>query len=439
MKSSLLVGAALFALTCTIPSLGLSQEWPNWRGPNFDGSSPATKLPSSLRKEKAAWTTALPGEGASTPILHNGALYLTSVDESKEGIVGMKIDPGSGEILWSTLLSTGIRENDRSTFSASSAVADGERIIFLTGKGDLAAFHPSSGEELWRKDLQAVYGPFALLWTYGASPLLHDGRLIVPLLQRDEPVNGKGRPAGESHCMIIALDPASGEEIWTHRRDNDAVKESREAFTTPLPVTLEGRASIVIAGSDCVTGHDPVTGAEQWRWGTYNPERISHWRLVTSPTYGEGTILVCAPKGAPVYAIPANQSGTLSADEALWASSGKVVTSDVPAPAYSDGFFYILNGRNKFLSCVHPKTGEVQWEVEVPAKTKLEASPTVADGKIYVISHMGEAFVFSAGKEGGQLLSESMLASMQSTMIRASIVPTAQGIFVRTDKELLKF
>ena len=52
-----------------------------------------------------------------------------------------------------------------------------------------------------------------------------------------------------------------------------------------------GRKEILIAGGDCLTGHDPETGAELWRWGTWNPRKIGHWRLVPSPVAGGGVVL----------------------------------------------------------------------------------------------------------------------------------------------------
>ena len=54
------------------------------------------------------------------------------------------------------------------------------------------------------------------------------------------------------------------------------------------------------------TALQPATGRELWRWGTWNPKRIGHWRLVPSPVAGKGVILACAPKREPVYAVRAD-------------------------------------------------------------------------------------------------------------------------------------
>ena len=76
------------------------------------------------------------------------------------------------------------------------------------------------------------------------------------------------------------------------------------AFTSPvLSRTADdgGDLQLLVAGGDALTGHDPKNGKELWRWGTWNPTKIGHWRLVPSPVAGSGVALVCAPKKSPVY------------------------------------------------------------------------------------------------------------------------------------------
>ena len=87
------------------------------------------------------------------------------------------------------------------------------------------------------------------------------------------------------------------------------------------------------------------------------------------------------------------------------------------------------------MNCVHPNTGQVYWSERMDAKTKLESSPTAADGKIYVMSHLGEVFVFKAGTEP-ELLHSTVFGESQSVNIRASIVVANGGLYIRTDKAL---
>ncbi len=433
-SAPLLFSAALLGLVA-LPALQ-AENWPNWRGPHFNGSSTETGFPAVFSPtEGLAWKTELPGEGASTPAVWDDAVFLTAVDEKADAVVGIRISAKTGEIVWSVPFGKGVRIDERSTYAGASPVTDGKTVWFFSGNGDLAA-HDFEGKQLWHRDIEADYGDFAFQWTFSSSPQLYDGLLYLQVLQRDVPVNGRGRTDGPIESYLLAMDPATGETKWKHLRPNDAVQESKEAFSTPIPIMHDGRPELVISGGDCLTGHDPATGKELWRWSTYNPGKIGHWRLVPSPVYGQGVILICAPKGDPVYGIKAGGNGNLFDTSKLWMSEGKEMTSDVPTPLFYDGYFYILNDRNKFLNCVHPVSGNVVWSKAIDAKTKLEASPTGVDGKIYLVSHLGEVFVYSAGVDGGELLNSTNFGTAQSVNIRASIVPANKTLYIRTDNVL---
>lgn len=423
------------ALLSLIPSLQ-ADNWPNWRGPFFNGSSAEKGLPTVFSKTQGvAWQTKLPGEGASTPIVWNNAVFVTSIDPENDAVQGMRIDAETGKIVWTKTLCKDTRIDERSTFAGPSALTDGKIVWFFTGTGDLWALN-FDGEEIWHRNMEDEFGVFAMQWTFSSTPQLHDGTLYLQILQRDVPVNGRGRTDGPIDSFLLAMEPDTGQTKWKHVRKTDAVQESKEAYSTPIPILHDGRPEILILGADYITGHDPTDGKELWRWGSYNPEKIGHWRTVPSPVYGKGTILACGPKGSPVYALAAGGNGFLLDTDRRWTSEGKEVTSDVPTPLFYEGFFYILNERLKMLSCVEPMSGAIAWTKQLPAKVKLETSPTGADGKIYMMSHLGEVFVVSAGPSGGEILNATTFGQAQSVYIRASIVPANGTLYIRTDDTL---
>ncbi|MCB1087075.1 MAG: PQQ-binding-like beta-propeller repeat protein [Verrucomicrobiae bacterium] len=427
---------AVFLLSVSLILPLAAGDWPNWRGPEYNGSSPdESDLPVKFSKESGIkWKVKLPGQGASTPIVWQDGVYVTSADETQNGIVALRLNRETGETVWSKKLGEGINQDERSNFAGPSATTDGNIVVFFTGAGDLAVFD-LEGKELWHRNIQKDYGSFAFQWTFSSSPLLYHGTLYLQVLQRDSAVGDRGFKDKKNESYLLALDPKTGKEKWRHIRPSDAVQESLEAFSTPIPTTHNGRDEILIVGGDCITGHDPETGKELWRWGTWNKEKIGHWRLVPSPVAGDGIALACAPKGAPVYAVPLGGSGKLFDSNLAWVSEGKEVNSDVPTPLFYQGRFYILNDRNKYLTCVEPATGKVIWSERLDAKVKLEASPTAADGKIYLLSHLGEVFVVQAGDEF-RLLHQTQLGEAQSTNIRSSIVPAHGHLFIRTDDTL---
>lgn len=410
-------------------------DWLNWRGPFHNGSTDEKRFPEKFSKEEnVRWVAELPGTGESTPIVAGDRVFLAAAVEEEGGVVAICLDRNTGELKWKKKFGEGIRQDDRSTFAGPSPVSDGKIVVFFTGNGYLAAFD-LEGNSLWSKNIQEAYGEFAFQWTFSSSPLLFRDALYLQVLQRDEPVGDRGRANGPIESFLLAMNPMTGEEYWKSVRSSNAVQESREAFSTPVPLERNGRMELLISGGDCLTGHDPATGNEIWRWGTWNPTQIGHWRLVPSPVYGGGVILACGPKGSPVYAVKAGGEGVLGDSEVAWASQEKAISSDVPTPLFYQGRFYILNGRNKFISCVEPETGKVIWSKRLEAKTKLEASPTGADGKIYIISHLGEVFVLKAGDQF-ELLNQAQFGENQSTNIRASIVAANHNLLIRTDSRL---
>ena len=157
---------------------------------------------------------------------------------------------------------------------------------------------------LWQKKLTPDAHYLAFLWTFASSPLLEANRVYLPILQRDTSFVHNGLARGEpgrtdNQSYLLCLDAATGEEVWRQHRPSEAVAESREAFGTVVPFTHDGVTQLLVAGADCLTAHDPKSGREVWRWGTWNPERIGHWRLVPTPCPGAGLVVIPASEESP--------------------------------------------------------------------------------------------------------------------------------------------
>ena len=410
-------------------------NWPHWRGPNFDGSSSEKGLPAVFSKtEKVKWVAPMPGAAAATPIVWEDRVFVSSVDQSKRSLVAICLDRKTGKELWRNEVASGDRQDDKSNYASPSPVTDGKSVYFFYGNGELAAFD-FSGKKIWARSLHKDYGSFAFLWTFSTSPTLADGRLFIQVLQRDRAVNGRGQATGRNDSYLLALDAATGKEVWRHVRPADAREESLEAFTTPIPKTLKGRKELLVAGGDCVSGHDPASGREFWRWGTWNPTHIPHWRLVPSPVASDDVILVCAPKGSPVYGIRAGANGTLPDDGYAWKSTEREVSSDVSTPLFYNGRFYILNSDRKTLSSVDPATGKVFWTGALESRAKIEASPTGADGKIYVMNHRGDIIVAKAG-DNFELVHNASFGDEGDNNLRSCVVAAQGQLFIRTGSKL---
>jgi len=432
-------------------------DWPNWRGPAYNGTTPETNLPVEFSPtNNVKWTAPLPGLSAATPIIHGNHVFISSTDDRTKTLVALALDRATGKQLWLQEVSPGFAKDHRSNYAASSPVTDGQLVVFLYGNGDLAAFD-FSGKKLWARNLEKDYGPFAYYWTYGASPTLHGGKLYVPVLQRNEPVQGRGRTDGPIESYLLALDPATGQELWRHIRPSDARAESMEAYTTiipveryddpgaftivdgsPPPVTAQlpiKRTQLLIAGGDCLTGHDAATGKELWRWSTWNPTKNSGWRLVPSPVEAGKVAVVHAPRGAPTYAIKLGGKGTLDDRALAWTSTDREISSDVSTPAYYQGRLYVLNSDRKTIARVDPATGKADWIGELDSRSKFESSPTAGDGKLYFQNHAGEVFVVDAAPEF-KLRQRVTMGDAGERDARATIAISGGNLFIRTATKL---
>ena len=411
-------------------------EWGNWRGPSHNGSTDEKNLPAKFSKtQNVLWSVKMDGPSAGTPVVWGDNVFVSSSNPDKEHLTANCYDLGTGALKWSHQVAKGHRQDNRSNYAAPSPVTDGQVVTFFYGNGALATY-TLDGEKLWSQNIQEKHGQFAFLWTFSTSPLIHDGILYMQVLQRDTNVGSKG--SDDNRSYLLALEPKTGRQLWKVYRPAKARSESLEAFSTPIPFSHNGRDEILIAGGDCLTGHDPKSGRELWRWGTWNPTRIGHWRLVPSPVAGGGVVLACAPKRAPVYAIKAGGEGNISANGKVWNSQGSRdgVSSDVCTPLFYHGSFFVLygEGRDKMLSRVDPKSGSIQWATDLKSRSLFRASPTGADGKIYVQNHAGVVHVIDA--KSGSVLHRAEMGEPGDDQTRASVAIAHGRLFIRTNSRL---
>tara|TARA_B110000008_G_scaffold111565_2_gene114518 strand:- start:10 stop:1353 length:1344 start_codon:yes stop_codon:yes gene_type:complete len=423
------------------------QDWSNWRGPNFNGSSNTTQsLPVKFdASTKVKWKCDLPGPSAGTPIVIGQQVFVSSIEviDKSSGagdLLALCFDRKSGKMLWKKNAGSGYRPgtddgfdyqlDSRSNYASPSPVSDGERVIFFFGNGDLVSYLMDGSEE-WRRNIQKDYGDFCFQWTFSSSPTLFGGKLYLPVLQRDQQAHGRGNASAKSY--LLCMNPKNGKTVWKHNRPSVAKMESLESFGTIIPHDNQ----LLIAGGDVITGHDPKSGKEIWRWGTWNPNHKEQWwRLVPSPVVGKGVILVCAPKKAPIFAIKEGLRGTHEGIDGLsWQTKSEpTLTSDVPTPLFYENKFFILSDLRKVLSRVNPENGKVEWNLELPGKYKWRSSPTGADGKIYVMNHNGDVLVVSS--QSGKILHLAEMGATYDDNTRSSIAIAGNELFIRTNKIL---
>ena len=409
--------------------IAAAENWPQWRGPAFNGSTTEKNLPSSWSKtENVRWVTPLPGPGHATPAIWGDSVFVTSPDAEKN-LVLICLDRRDGKVRWQKTVGIGDKVIGRNNMASPSPVTDGKTVFVMFGTGDLAAFD-FSGKQIWARNLCKEYGKFSIMWLYGSSPMLYEDKLYIQVLQR-EPTDYShaidDKPKRESY--LLCVDPKSGKDIFRHIRPTDADKESQESYATPIPYKGKNGAEILLVGGNVITGHNPKTGEELWRCGGLNAKNGPWMRVVPSPVAADGLIWACAPKKEPILAIRDGGKGTITDTHVAWRFDQ--YPTDCVTPLYYDKKLFVLDGDKQMMSCLDPKTGKVVWQNSMGIRDIFRASPTGADGKLYCFSERCTAVVMNAAD--GKILSTIKMDEGQTH----STIAAAQGsLFVRTAENL---
>ena len=409
-----------------------AENWPQWRGPYFNGSTSEKDLPTQWSKtENVVWVTPLPGYSSATPVVWEDCVFVSSPDEQKDLLL-LCLDRKTGRVRWRKVVAGKDRQTGRNNMASPSPVTDGKKVFILFATGDLAAFD-FSGQELWKRNLANEYGRFANMWMYGSSPMLYRGRLYVQVLQANPRPEDYTHALGdkpERESFLLCLDPQTGKNLWRHVRPTDAVDESQESYTTPIPYAGKQGEEIIIVGGDYVTAHSLDTGAELWRCGGLNVRKEHYWRTVPSAVAAEGMIIACSPKGDPVLGIKDGGKGLVTDTHTVWKS--KEFSSDCVTPLYYRQKLFVLDGDHQMMTCLEPKTGAKQWQGNLGVRDIFRASPAGADGKIYCLSESGTAVVLDAGNEFKILFT----IRMGEAPVRSSIAVAHGALFIRTARNL---
>jgi outer membrane protein assembly factor BamB len=361
-----------------------AENWPQWRGPQLNGVSAETGLPTKWSaKENVAWRLPLPGPAGATPVVWDDHIFLTSVDGQDLELIAADT---SGKQLWKRVMSTGNHPvRDEGNSASPSPCTDGEHVWAMMSTGILACYD-LAGNEIWKVDLQERYGRFKLQYVMSSSPVLDGDRLYLQLIH-------------SGGAAVFALDKATGREIWKQRRPSDAHDECEHSYASPIIYRDDKQSLLISHGADYVVAHRLTDGVEVWRCGGLNNKgRYNNTlRFVASPAAVPGLIVVPSAKNGPVLGLRPDAHGDITTDATAHWWTRPQNTPDVPSPIVHDGLVYLCR-ENGNLIVLDAKTGEQHYEHRTHSD-RHRASPVYADGKVYLTARDGTVTVVKAGKE----------------------------------------
>ena len=411
-----------------------NDSWPQWRGPNLDGTSTSTGLPVRWStSENVAWRTKLPSWAAATPIIWGDTVFVTSAekgsslnrpnsrlfeggDADRDQLYLIAISRQDGKIRWQQSIGRGNRIGNKQNMASPSPVTDGEHVWVANGNGELRCFD-FAGRQIWLRDLQADYGKFGVQFGYGSSPLLHQGVLYLQNLQG---------MFTDDQSYVLAIDAKSGKTLWKVDRPTDGEHETPDSYSTATLAKVGEKFILIVSGAGYVTGHDLETGREVWRAGGLNPNNARNYRTIASSLVVGDTVLVPSRR-RPFIAFRTDGRGDVTESKKLWSTD---YGPDVPTPTSDGERLYIIDDRGISLN-LRVSDGGTIWD-----RTRIEpgtysASPLLADGKIYAISEEGTTTVLKAGDEF-----EILAVNRLDDYTLASPAAAGNQIFIRTAEYL---
>jgi outer membrane protein assembly factor BamB len=356
----------LLYLACagTLPSR--SADWPQFLGPNRNGSTPETNLASAWPKEgpPVLWQRKV-GEGFSGPVVAGGRLILFHRLGERETVECL--DARSGKELWKGEHPTRYRDDfgfDEGP-RATPAIADG-RVFTFGAEGTLTGWNLATGARLWSIETKARFNSGKGFFGMACSPLVEGRAVILNLGGRD----GAG---------IVAFDPATGQELW-RATDDEA------SYSSPIAASLGGRRCGLVITREALVALNPTDGRVLFRHGWRPPMHASV--SAATPLVIEDLIFISASYGTGATLFRFKETGP----EKLW-SNDEALSNHYATSVHHDGFLYGFHGRadpglqaDSALRCVELKTGKVRW-----SEPGLKAGTvTLVNDQLLVLSDKGE-------------------------------------------------
>ena len=221
----------------------VNDEWSQFRGPNGTGVSDTKGLPTEFGPQKnVLWKAELP-PGHSSPVLTRDRIFVTAHNNDK--LLVICLDRQTGKILWqreAPRLRAGRLQNVNGPASPSP-VTDGSNVyVFFQDFGLIS--YDLAGKELWKLPL----GPFNMFYGFGASPILVDDKVILPVDQ-DNPAS-----------YLIAVDKTTGRVRW--KVDRPVVISG---YSTPIVYQpKQGPKQIIIPESFQLSAYSSKDGKRVW-------------------------------------------------------------------------------------------------------------------------------------------------------------------------------
>lgn len=354
-------------------SMARAQDWPQFLGPNRNGTVTEANLAAAWPKEGPSKIAERKmGQGFSGPVLAQNRLILFHRIGNRETIECL--DPAVREVLWKFDYVT--RYSDDFGFDdgprATPAIADG-KVYTFGAEGMLHCLDLETGMKQWAVPTQEEFRAAKGFFGMACSPLVQGSYVLLNI----------GGPDGAG---IVAFDKNNGRLAWK-ATDHEA------SYSSPAAATIAGQSRAVFFTRTGLLVVNPDTGHIQFEF---------KWRPRMNASVNAATPLVI---GGSIFLSTSYDTGAILLDvqggklQQVWASD-ESLSNHYATSVPRDGFLYGFHGRQEYgpsLRCVEWRTGRVRWsEDRFPAGTVTLAGESLLvlleDGRLLQIKATPEKF-----------------------------------------------
>jgi len=355
-------------------------DWPQYRGPQGDGSTTEKVAAWPAAGPKVLWKVESPNGFSSFAV--GGGKAFTVEGRELEGVkqeVLVARDAATGKELWTAPIgvanyghdggNSGTATNKGGDGPRSTPTLAGKNVVTLSATLALQAFDAATGKEQWKIDLIKAHAGRNITWQNAASPLLEGGLLYVA-----------GGGAGES---LLVVDPATGKVVTK-------AFDEKITHSTPTAATILGKRQVIFFLQSGLLAVEPKTLKELWRYNF--PFKVS---TAISPVVSGDIVYCSAGYGVGGGAVKlTSAAGKFEAKEIYRIPGDKQIANHWSTPVAVKGDLYGMFQFKAYgagpVKAVDAATGNVKWEREGFGPGNV----VLAGDKIVALSDAGELVLF---------------------------------------------
>lgn len=403
-------------------------EWPDWRGPNRDGTWHETGVKKSFDSPHITkkWRVSI-SAGYSGPTVADRRVYITDrIKEPKEIERVMCFDAMTGEKKWSYSYDCTYRSVGYPVGPRASVVIDGNRAYSLGTMGHLFCFQNKTGNVIWYKDLNDEYDIKMPTWGIAAAPLIVDNKIILCI-------------GGRNNACVVALNKITGKEIWKNL-DDDAT------YSAPILIEQFNKHVVVIWTGQRVAGLNPDNGSIYWQQEFEQKRTIIS--IATPVLYKNYLFLTNFYDGSLLLKLDTDKYGVTK----VWHRAGKnerntdALHCCISTPLLKGDFIYGVDSYGE-LRCLELMSGNRIWEDLSAVKSDRWANiHFVQNGELtYMFNEHGELIIAELSSKGFHEISRAkLIAPTEKQLSRSGTGVTwahpafaYKHVYIRNDEELV--